>query len=132
MLRDELVQNIERRGLQKFMPFIDKIIIAYDGFPDIEDYDTPEQQLLDFLRRCDDLEESDLVIRFKHEIAKLRIYGSRAYCPSGSDLIFFNPLHQTYNEFAKSAQAAPITTYLTISGYPSQDIILKSIEHSIR
>jgi len=132
-METSLEQILSQYNLDAYLPFCKQIINAYDGYPDMEPDEYPLYQITQFLRGCDDEDPEELTIRFKHELAKLRVFELRAYkTPRNGTRVFFNAMDETYKQFAENKDpASTLTHYVNIHPYPTSDIIKKIIESTI-
>ena len=132
-MENTLKQILRQHKLEAYQPFCERIINAYDGFPDMEPDEHPLYQLSQFLQGCDDEDPTELAIRFKHELAQLRVFELRAYKSDRTGTrVFFNPMEETYKQFSGNKDpAATLTHYVNIHPYPASDIIKKIIESTI-
>lgn len=126
-----LSQQLSDRHLNEFIPSVQQLVQAFESYPDMDDCDRPERQVTKFLRNSEDLPQEERAVRFKHLLSHLSAFTCRA-CGRSEDgsLTYFNPLEQTYGEFAKSV--SNIETYQTVTAFPAQDVVLKTIQHAAR
>ena len=119
---------LKKHKLSAYQSMCEKLITAYQGYPQLSECDRPENQLVRFLVRCDGFDASEIDIRFKHQISELDVFQLRAFKISGTHAAYFDPFIETYSEFSKNSE---VDFYSNLHPFPPIDIVLKRLQSNL-
>lgn len=129
-LLKDIQRELDRLDKKEWYPTIVKLHNNFHDYPFDDDNQTPAAtvyQILKDLNHLDDMKED----RFIYRLHQMVCFTFRASCKVNTDTVYWNPLHESYSDFAKKCSGTLIK-YQADQEHPATDIIRSWLYRQIR